>query len=344
MALALAFGLTLGLGGAAPSPTAEFDSPYAFRLLADGAIIEVSGSFSWALPQNFQAVLASSPQVRIVQFESPGGHVKPALEIAEVIRQRGLDTYVGRFCASACTVAFLGGRRRWVSAEARLGFHQAHAPGVEPELANDYLRRAYEHFAVPAPFIERVLAMPPTGLWFPTRQDLLAVGFTTGAPPASLGVADDGSFRDLRDVMASTRAASDAAVLQFATALTAVFGRLQEVNPESCWAFAHDLPVDLKAVVPAAEREGLVAAERRVAAEAAAAAHPAGLDAEQRKAAVADITDSMRARGQASALANLRLPADHATYCGALRALLAAAQAVPEDRRVRALRLLLSGG
>ena len=65
--------------GAVPSPTSEFDSPYQLRVLSDGTVLEVSGSFSWALPQNFQAVLASAPQVRVVRFDSPGGHIQPAL-------------------------------------------------------------------------------------------------------------------------------------------------------------------------------------------------------------------------------------------------------------------------
>src|SRR6185312_14291726 len=124
--------------------TTEFDIPYGLRLVADGTVLELSGSFSWALPQNLEAVLAGAPGVRVVRLESPGGHVLPAFQAAMIIRQRGLDTYVGRYCASACTVAFLGGQRRWLGTDARLGFHQAHAPGVPPEQANAILRDAYE--------------------------------------------------------------------------------------------------------------------------------------------------------------------------------------------------------
>jgi hypothetical protein len=52
--------------GAPSSPTADFDIPYQLRLLSDGTVLEVSGSFSWALPQNFQATLAAAPGVRLV--------------------------------------------------------------------------------------------------------------------------------------------------------------------------------------------------------------------------------------------------------------------------------------
>ena len=95
---ALVFALLCGAAGAAP--TAEFEVPYQLRVLSDGSVLEVSGSFSWAMPQNFQAMLASAPLVRVVRFESPGGHLQPAMEIAAIIHQlvgglRAAMGYVG---------------------------------------------------------------------------------------------------------------------------------------------------------------------------------------------------------------------------------------------------------
>jgi membrane-bound ClpP family serine protease len=127
----------------APLPTAEFDAPYAIDVLSGGEIIQISGSFSWAMPQNFIAALAGAPHVRTIRFDSPGGHVQAALQIADVIHDRGLDTYVPRFCASACTLAFLAGKHRFLAPTAQLGFHQAHAPGVAPEIFDPVLRAVY---------------------------------------------------------------------------------------------------------------------------------------------------------------------------------------------------------
>src|SRR4051812_46095435 len=98
---------TAAHAGAEASPTAEFDTPYQVRVVSGGAVLEISGSFSWALPQNVQATLASAPEVRVVRLESLGGHLLAALQVVEIIQRRGLDTYVGRLCVSACTVAFL---------------------------------------------------------------------------------------------------------------------------------------------------------------------------------------------------------------------------------------------
>ena len=57
---------------AVASPTAEFEAPYAIRVMPGGAVVEVSGSFSWAVPQNLMATLASAPGVRTVRLDSPG--------------------------------------------------------------------------------------------------------------------------------------------------------------------------------------------------------------------------------------------------------------------------------
>lgn len=171
-------------GASAPTPTAEFDIPYALHVQPDGAVLEVSGSFSWALPQTLQAHLAAAPQVRVVRLDSPGGHVQPAMQVAALIRDRGLDTNVGRFCASACTVAFLGGRRRSLALHAKLGFHRAYGPGLTAEQANGYLRQAYEQYAVPASFIDHVLSTPASELWFPTEDELRAARVITVPPPA----------------------------------------------------------------------------------------------------------------------------------------------------------------
>ena len=332
-----------GLGAAASSPTTEFDSPYQVRVLFDGAVIEISGSFSWALPQTFQAVLASTPGAQVVQFESPGGHVVPALEIAALIRERGLATYVGRFCASACTVAFLGGRERWLAPDARLGFHQAHAPGMAAEQTNAFMTAAYERLAVPRPFIARVLATPPTSLWYPTRDELRAAGFTTGATPEQLLVSTDGSFRNLVDVTSSLRQSSDQAVVQVGVALADVFAELQALSPQFCWEFAHGLPVDLKRSLSPPVLAALFAAEKRVADETRDTRTPAP-DVGRRAAAFQDLAQALAAKGQGAALDNLRSTADPATVCASLRAVLAAALVLPDDRRARALRAVLAGG
>ena len=82
----------------------------------------------------------------------PGGHIKAAMEVADLILSHKLDTYVNGMCASACTIAFLAGHQRFVSETGRLGFHQAHGPGISIEQSNLLLQLAYQNFALPPAF------------------------------------------------------------------------------------------------------------------------------------------------------------------------------------------------
>jgi hypothetical protein len=175
----------------APQPTGaatyEFEGPYAIRVLHQGLELEFSGTLSWAVPQQFGIALAQAPNVRIVRLNSPGGHIKAAVEVADIIHARHLDTYVPQTCASACTIAFLAGNRRIVSASAKLGFHQAHGPGLSSEQSNVLLEVAYQRFSLPSAFIAHVLRLPPWDLWTPDLAELRKVGIVTEVAP-------DGAF------------------------------------------------------------------------------------------------------------------------------------------------------
>lgn len=327
----------------AQTATVEFDNPYQFHLLSGGEVLEMSGTFSWSVPQNFQVTLASLPQVRIISFDSPGGQLKAAAEVAEIIRSRGLTTYVGRFCASACTVAFLGGTQRWLGPDARLGFHQAHAPGFPMAEADLVLRAAYQKFELPAPFVAHVLRTPPTDLWFPKPPELRAAHITTGAPPETITALEQNLSRSLTDSLPLVRGASDHSVVQFATATSELLTELHKADPEACWAFAHQGTTDLEKLVPPRTFQAFLAAEARMA-EDVSSSGPVILNAGERKAVASELMQSLQKEGQASVLYGLQPTSDHPAFCRSVENLLRAALALPEPRRISALRVLLSGG
>ena len=331
------------------------DIPYQLRVVNDGSVLELSGSFSWALPQSFQAVLAGSPNIRMIRLESPGGHVQPAIQIATLIHERGLDTYVGRFCASACTIAFLGGRQRWLGPGARLGFHQASAPGLPSELVNGYLKAAYDNFRVPPAFVARVLSTPASDLWFPTSPELRAAHYTTGDPPGSVVVLDDGWPPRLRDFARLVLQAPDEAVVQFAVAIADLVAALQVDSLEACWAFAHEGPmvevaaelldalVDPAEMLPTAARDALVSAGTRLA-NAAKQGREISRNGDPSGKAVTELVSVIREKGMAPAMQGLRPGAEHTMFCSSFHTLLEVALALPATHRVDALRAVLAGG
>jgi hypothetical protein len=178
-----------------PSPTCaatfEFEGPYAIREIAQGVALEIAGTFSWALPQQVGVALAQQSNVRAVYLDSPGGHIKAALEVADLIRAHNLDTYVSHLCASACTIAFLAGRRRFVSEAGRLGFHQAYEPSLSSEQSSLLLRRAYQQFLLPSAFVAHILRTPPEDLWIPDLAELRKAGIITAVATDNVAAASD---------------------------------------------------------------------------------------------------------------------------------------------------------
>ena len=73
---------------------------------------------------NFKTMLVEYPDIKVVAFDSPGGYVVPALEIAEEIHLRGINTVImdDNICYSACSFMFMAGRTRY--AVGQLGVHQ----------------------------------------------------------------------------------------------------------------------------------------------------------------------------------------------------------------------------
>jgi hypothetical protein len=327
---------------AAFSQTTEFDIPYLLRVVSDGTVLELSGSFSWALPQSLEAALAGAPAVRVVRLESPGGQVLPAFQVAMIIRQRGLDTYVGRYCASACTVAFLGGRRRWLGTDARLGFHQAHAPNIPPEQANAILREAYEKLAIPSQFVANVLRTPPADLWYPTQRELQAVHYTTGLPPPAMLSLFRSPLPTLSDSTRLLRSAPDSAVIQFATSLSDLLGQLQEVDPETCWAFVYEGPATSKVVLPRGLLNDFATAQQHLV-DTLRTTRDSAPDPAEWNQARADLLAVLREKGGTSIPERLRTGADHASFCPAFRDLLQLVLTLPDPRRAVALRIVLSG-
>jgi Methyl-accepting chemotaxis protein (MCP) signalling domain len=64
----------------------------------------------------------------VVAFDSDGGNLLAGIQIGETIRLKNCSTLVpnGKRCASSCALAWLGGTKRFMDSESKIGFHSAY--------------------------------------------------------------------------------------------------------------------------------------------------------------------------------------------------------------------------
>lgn len=93
-----------------------------------GSWLFVRGEFKVEDGARFQQLVSNVRDLALVVLESNGGALKAGIEIGQTIRERRLGTLVqsGAVCASACAAAWLGGSRRFMEPNARIGFHSSY--------------------------------------------------------------------------------------------------------------------------------------------------------------------------------------------------------------------------
>ena len=150
-------------------------APYELTLLADGTELEVSGGMPFGTAAAVRAELERHPGIRVIHMNSLGGRMHEAFALLELFRARGLSTYTSSSCTSACAIAFLGGRQRYLARGARIGFHTVSFGTLEGDDANSLNRPvvvAMRERHVPADFIDRALRTASDDMWFPTDSEL----------------------------------------------------------------------------------------------------------------------------------------------------------------------------
>ena len=153
------------------------------RLSTDRTKIVLSGYIGSGVAREFEALLNENPTVRDIYTNGEqGGLVGEARAIRDLIHTRRLTTRVTRECVSACTIVFLGGVKRYLYPEGKIGFHRYTSPGFPPQ--NDPSERQdFLSFGVSAAFAEKVFAVPTEEMWYPEKNELFKSGVTTTLTP-----------------------------------------------------------------------------------------------------------------------------------------------------------------
>ena len=156
--------------------------PHSITVLASGNV-EFRGGITFGTANELELILSENPSATLLHLNSHGGRVTEALRMHELVRARGLFTYSGEQCASACTIVFVAGARRYVGPNAVLGFHKVSAPGIATEFLlqeNNAIRDLLVARGVSPEFADRAQAVPPESMWWPTPDELRRANFITG--------------------------------------------------------------------------------------------------------------------------------------------------------------------
>lgn len=173
-----------------PAAYTPYVAPKTFDVIAsaDGKTLHVVGRMNPGIATALKAAIQKNLKVKTISLSSEGGALVEGLALGHIIREFNLDTYVELHCSSACTFAFLAGKNRVISPNARIGFHQSSngysifaAPKNDPasDGGNMLMRNEYMAAKIDPAIIDQGLKTPPTDVWFPTTQILLSGNVAT---------------------------------------------------------------------------------------------------------------------------------------------------------------------
>ena len=80
-------------------------------------------------------ITKANPTAKTIHFNSQGGLIYTAWDIAEFIHEQNLNTAVSpdKECLSACTMAYMGGIDRYITEKSTFAYHPAHTATYNTE-------------------------------------------------------------------------------------------------------------------------------------------------------------------------------------------------------------------
>lgn len=149
----------------------------------DDRVLVIDGDLGENTVYNFKHALNDNPQVRTILLNSGGGFVSVGLDIAQIIANRRLDTWIpeGQSCASACSVIYFAGVDRL--AEGQLGVHQI-ALNIESNTdvqttASDMIE-AFNRYGTHPNVFSAMFRTPPEKMYFFSESEKILFDIQRG--------------------------------------------------------------------------------------------------------------------------------------------------------------------
>ena len=165
-------------------------------------LIAIDGELELSDIDSFRAKVEPLPVGRTtVEFRSKGGRLLAGIRIGAQIRAKRFNTVVpdGAQCASACALAWLGGARRFVGEDSRVGFHTAYilktAGPAESGPGNAILGAYLNQIGLSEEAILYITHAAPTSVQWMSLEEAAEYGIVVAKlpPPGVSPPADDGT-------------------------------------------------------------------------------------------------------------------------------------------------------
>lgn len=160
---------------------------YKITITELGTELKIEGGMKYGLIRDVETLLKSAPDVKTVNLESVGGRIGVGDDLYELIVRYQLNTVTNDLCVSACTIAFAGGKERWMGIGARLGFHASKFETLSESETREQKNPMNNKIALKngtsKAFLNKGDTTPNKDMWYPTRDELFSEKYITSIAP-----------------------------------------------------------------------------------------------------------------------------------------------------------------
>lgn len=168
------------------------------RMVTDsGVVLRLSGHVTAGDYRRLKSVLQNGSVVGL-DISSDGGSLEAGLDIARVVRKRGLAVYASKKCHSVCAFILFAAKERYIGRRSKIGVHSVSNDRGKED--GDSVRvtvqvsRLLVGLGVPHSIIGKIVATSPAKITYLDNRDL-----------AELNVHRTNPFRNIYEAASATR-------------------------------------------------------------------------------------------------------------------------------------------
>jgi hypothetical protein len=162
-----------------------------------GVVLRLRGDVATGDYRRLKIVLQNGSVVGL-DIRSNGGSLEAGLDIARVIRERGLVVYAPKECNSVCAFIFFAAKERYIGRRNKIGVHsvsnQRGKEDSDSARVTVQMSRLLVRLGVSHSIIGKIVTTPPAKITYLNNRDL-----------AELNVHRTNPFRNIYDAASATR-------------------------------------------------------------------------------------------------------------------------------------------